>query len=387
MPERPVIVCFAGDAWDGNPHSRHHLMHVLVRDYDVLFVEGLPMRGPMAADRTELRRIWRKLRAPVGLREVEPRLFALRPPPVPPSGRAGRALQLRGARAAIGWAARRARLAGPRISWFSLPNVAPLRGEVGDRASLLYYQDRYDAFTGVDGERLRRHLASLAAGCDVTVATSEPLAGDLRALGAQPVVVPHGVDVARFAAGGPEPADLAGLERPLAGFVGLLDDYVDVAALLATADALDPGTVVLVGGENVDTRELAAHPRVRLLGRRPYETMPAYLAAFDVCLVPFARSALTEGVNPIKLREYLAAGRPVVATPLPAVREYAEVVRLADDPASFAAAVREEVAGAHDPDLVARRRAAVTADSWEAAAERIAVLLAAAQARAGLTVR
>ena len=156
------------------------------------------------------------------------------------------------------------------------------------------------------------------------------------------MVVPHGVDVARFAAGGPEPDDLAGLERPLAGFVGLIDDHVDVPALLATANALERGTVVLVGGDNVATAELASHPRVRLLGQRPYETMPAYLAAFDVCLVPFGRSTLTEGVNPIKLREYLAAGRPVVATPLPAVREYAEVVRLADDPASFAAAVREE---------------------------------------------
>jgi len=62
-------------------------------------------------------------------------------------------------------------------------------------------------------------------------------------------------------------------------------------------------------------------------------------------------------------------------------------VRLADDPASFATAVREEVAGSRDPDLVARRRAAVTADSWQTAAARIAELLAAAQARAGLTVR
>ena len=92
-------------------------------------------------------------------------------------------------------------------------------------------------------------------------------------------------------------------------------------------------------------------------------------------------------MNPIKLREYLAAGRPVVATPLPAVRHYAEVVRLADHPSSFAHAVREEAAGAHTPDLVAARRAAVAAESWEAAAERVAVLLAAAQARAGLTVR
>jgi glycosyltransferase involved in cell wall biosynthesis len=113
-----------------------------------------------------------------------------------------------------------------------------------------------------------------------------------------------------------------------------------------------------------------------LLGRRPYEAMPQYIAAFDCCLVPFAMNRLTEGVNPIKLREYLAAGRPVVSTALPEVRPYADVVELVATPTEFVAAVHRVLAPDYD-DAAARghRRERVAGESWDAAAERIDVLL------------
>src|SRR5437764_717431 len=90
---RPVLICFAGGRWDGNPHSRHHLMRRFSADFEVLFVENLPMRSIAAVDRTELRRIWRKLRAKVGLRTPEPHLHVLGAMPLPPAGRLGQALQ------------------------------------------------------------------------------------------------------------------------------------------------------------------------------------------------------------------------------------------------------------------------------------------------------
>ncbi len=233
---RPVLICFAGDVWDGNPHSRHHLMRRFAGRFDVLFVEGIAMRAPTTADSFEWRRVAAKLRAGTRLRTVEPHLHVLRPPPVPP----GRA-QILTLRAQIRLSLRRLRLDGPRVSWFSLPNVAPLRGHLGERGSILYYQDRYDAFSHVDGDRLRAGLRALAEGCDVAVATAAPLADDLRALGADPIVVPHGVDVERFAGPQATPADLEGLERPLVGFVGLVDDHLSFESFRAVADAPDAG--------------------------------------------------------------------------------------------------------------------------------------------------
>jgi glycosyltransferase involved in cell wall biosynthesis len=287
-----------------------------------------------------------------------------------PPGRA----QVLTLRAQIRLSLRRRRLDGPRVTWFSLPNVAPQRGRLGERGSILYYQDRYDAFSHVDGERLRAGLRSLARGCEVAVATAAPLANDLRALGADPIVVPHGVDVERFAGAHPTPADLGGLERPLVGFVGLVDDHLSFDSFLAVADALDQGTLVVVGGMNVDPSVLR-HPRIRLLGARPYTTIPGYLQAFDCCLIPFAGGRLSEGVNPIKLREYLAAGRPVVSSALPEVEPYADVVALARTPAEFAAAVVGQLAVPDTEAARARRRTRVAGESWDAAAARIEPLL------------
>lgn len=375
MSARPVILCFAGDSWEGNPHSRHHLMRRFAERWDVLFIEGVPMRSLAAGEGGELRRVVAKLRTQVGLRTVERGLHVLRPLPIPPAGPVGRAAQLAGLRIQVAQAKRRLALDGPAVSWFSLPVAAPLRGRLGERGSLFYYQDRYDAFSHVDAVRLRAHVQALARGCEVCVASAEPLAADLRSLGAEPVVVPHGVDGARFAvAHGPVPPYLAGFEAPLVGCVGLVDDHLDFDAIRAVADGLERGTVVMVGGVNAGGERLR-HERIALVGRRPYEEMPGCLHAFDCCLVPFARSRLTQGVNPIKLREYLAAGRPTVATGLPEIEPYREVVELAASPAEFAIKVNAILS---EPDTEAARsgrRERVAGESWDRAAETIEELM------------
>ena len=132
---------------------------------------------------------------------------------------------------------------------------------------------------------------------------------------------------------------------------------------------------MVVGDANTSVDRLR-HPRIALLGRRPYATMPAYIAAFDCCLVPFAVNRLTDAVNPIKLREYLAAGRPVVATPLPEVLPYAEFVELASSPAEFSDGVMAALAPANDEPAARRRRQErVEGETWDVAAEHIRRLL------------
>jgi glycosyltransferase involved in cell wall biosynthesis len=375
MSSRPTLICFAGDRWHGNPHSRHHLMRRFTRDFEVLFVEGLLMRSISELNRIEVRRVWQKLRAGVGLHTPAPSLHVLAAPPIPPAGAVGRLAQLEVLAAMIRFARRRLRLSGTAVTWFSVPVAAPLLSRFGERGSVFFYQDRYEEFSGVNAGRLRTLTAQLARGCDITVATSVELVEDLRRLGADPMLMPHGVEVERFSGDPPVPAELAALERPLVGYVGIIDDYLSLEAITATAEQLDRGTVVLVGRANTDLAMLN-HPRIRLLGFRPYEQIPAYLAAFDCCICPFQINRLTTAVNPIKLREYLAAGRPVVASPLPAVREYADVVEMASGPGEFAMAVSRLLEPSHDtPGARAMRRRRVQAESWDAAAERLRPML------------
>jgi glycosyltransferase involved in cell wall biosynthesis len=372
VPPRPWILCFAGDLWDGNPHSRHHLMRRYAERYDVLFVEGVPMRSLARGGGRELGRVWRKLRAGVSLRTVEPGLHVLRPLPIPPSGRVGRYLQLVALVAQIRWARRKLRLRGPLLSWFSLPVAAPLLGRFGELGSILYYQDRYEAFSHVDAPYLRACLKELARGCDVAVVSAEELGADLRSLGAKPVLVPHGVDVSRFAGSHPMPRDLVALPGPLVGYVGLIDDYLDLELLVRVADRLQEGTLVLVGAANTDVSMLR-HDRIKLLGVRPYESIPAYIAGFDCCLIPFQVNPLTVAVNPIKLREYLAAGRPVVSTPLPEVSQYGDVVTIASRE-NFVGAVIDLLNSSDSESARQSRRLRVAGESWDRAAVAIEAL-------------
>ena len=372
---RPVIICFAGDVWDGRPHSRHYLMRRLAGRYEVLWVDGAFIRSLSKLDRRAWIGLLRKLRR-VSLRTVEPHLHVLNPLPVPPAGRLGRWLRLASLRLQIRLALRRLGLAGERVVWFSLPTVAPLAGRLGERASLFYYQDRYHEFPNVDRAQLEADIRALANHCDVSVASAAALADDLRALGADPVVVPHGVEVGRFAGEHEVPEDVATFERPLVGYVGRVGDHMWMECVVAAAERLERGTVILVGDASTDVSVLS-HPRIKLLGHRPAESMPAYVNAFDCCLIPFIIDPLTEAVNPIKLREYLAAGRPVVSSAMPEVIPYGNAVSLAETPDQFADAVVAVLAdpGADTADVRARRRARVADESWDAAAARVRELV------------
>lgn len=347
-------------------------MRRYAKRYEVLFIESVPMRAPALAETGEFRRIWRKLRGGVGLRTVEPGLHVLRPLPIPPSGRIGRYLQRAALAAQIRWARRRLGLRGPMLSWFSLPVAAPLLGRLGEQGSILYYQDRYDAFSHVDARYLRACLEQLARGCDVAVASAEELAADLRSLGANPALVPHGVDVERFAGEHPPPTDLRALPRPLVGYVGLLDDYLDLELLAQLADRLQEGTLVLVGAANTDV-SILRHPRIELLGARPYALIPAYVLSFDCCLIPFLVNRLTVAVNPIKLREYLAAGRPVVSTRLPEVARYSDVVSVVARE-DFVDAVVDVLNSSDLEGAREARRLRVAGESWERVAASIETL-------------
>src|SRR5262249_34487752 len=133
------------------------------------------------------------------------------------------------------------------------------------------------------------------------------------------------------------PADIRDLPRPIIGFYGLVAEWVDLEAMRQVALLYPHGSVVILGDtNNADTGSLRALSNVHFLGHRAYSELPGYCKAFDVALLPFLRNELTENANPLKLREYLAAGLPVVATDIPEARALAHYgILLAKGPADF----------------------------------------------------
>lgn len=367
----PPIVCFAND-WRGDPTSKHHIMRTYAEHTDVVWVESAGMRRPQLSRATDIRRIGARLRRSFGgLKREQERLSVLSPLSLPLPGN-----DLAGAVNAslYQWSVRstldRLGLSRDPLLWVYTPTVAPYLGRMR-RSGLVYHcVDRWWAFADYDTEVMRRCHADLCRRADVVFASAGELLEDCLQFTSNAHLVRHGVEWDHFAQAAlspPEPpADIADITGPILGFFGLIHEWIDQEMLCSLADAIPEATLVLIGKVQIDVSRLERKANIRLLGQKPYSELPAYSGAFDVGLIPFEINELTMAVNPIKLREYLSAGMPVVATALPEIELLTSnpMLRTARTSEEFIAATRSFLHEAIDGE--ARKRAAISmaAESW-----------------------
>jgi glycosyltransferase involved in cell wall biosynthesis len=192
----------------------------------------------------------------------------------------------------------------------------------------------------------------------------------------------HGVEIDHFArvADRPEPADIAAIPHPRVGFFGQIEaENVDFELVERLAQQIPEAHFVMIGRVAADVSHLSRYPNVHFLGWRDYELVPSYGQFFDVAICPKPASRWVASVNPIKLKEYLALGLPVVSTHFGGADRFAEVVAFADSKEDFVAAVAAAIAG-RGPSDARRRREFVADASWTARAEQLIELLASARA-------
>jgi len=362
------IICFAKD-WSEDPTSNNHVMRLLARKNRVLWLNSISTRAPKLSSSSDLEKIARKVRdfsrGPV---EVAPNLFIYTPIVVPFPHMPG-AATINQAILRITLAALRRQLGMQEYQlWSFLPTAQPYLGMPGEQLAVYYCTDEWSRFSHVDGERIARMERDLCRQADVVFTTARTLWNHKRHYNAETHLALHGVDHQHFARAldeeTPLPDDLRDCEGPVIGFFGLVHDWIDLRLLAHLARRRPDWTVAVIGKANVDLAPLEGLPNVRLLGRRPYEELPRYCKAFSVGVMPFVLNELTSNVNPIKMREYLSAGLPVVSTDLPEVRGYSESVRVAHSPDDFVRACEEAIA-ADDTVMRRRRSEAMVGESWE----------------------
>ncbi|MEX2139916.1 MAG: glycosyltransferase [Pirellulales bacterium] len=327
LPEAPPlhgrdIICFSHD-WTGDPLSRTHLMRLLARDNRILWVNSIGSRAPKLS-KADARRAFRKLTAAAQpMREVEQNIFVINPLMIPAYGSK---LIGRLNRRLLAWqvarAARRLNFSRP-INWTSNPAAAVVAGAFNEEQLIYHCVDENSAFSGVSADAIASLENQLLRKADLVVVTAERLYQSKSKISHRTILIRHGVDHEHFRrALDPDlavPSDVASLRRPILGFFGLIADWVDTELLAKVASRFPQASLVLLGKATTDVGSLQALSNVRLLGRKPYEELPAYCKAFDVGLMPFRINELTLNANPLKVREYLAAGLEVVSTAIPEV--------------------------------------------------------------------
>src|SRR6185503_9649713 len=292
-----------------------------------------------------------------------------------------RALNARLYRVTLRRELRRLGLSSTPLIWTYLPHIAPLIRDM-PRGLLIYHcVDRWSEFEDYDGALMNRLEAELCRSADLVFASAEDLADRCREYSANVHYLPHGVDYAHFARAleeGPIPADLAAIPEPRVGLFGLIHEWVDVDLIRALAERL-PYSFVLIGESKAPLDALRGVGNVVHLGRRPYESLPDYCRGFQAAIVPFRRTALTRSVNPIKLREYAAAGLPVVSTDLPEVVRCGDIATCASDVDSWVAALRRAVERGGDQAERRKQSEHVRGQDWGELSRRMADLVASAR--------
>jgi glycosyltransferase involved in cell wall biosynthesis len=363
------IVYFGNEWFAENRTSSHHIARRLPEHCPVLYVDSPGLRPPRATGR-DLRRLVDKVRQ--ALRRptpLAPRLWHCTIPQVPFRRTPGvDALNRRFGR----WAARRAIAAvgfERWLSWFVVPHPGFLAGTLDEEFVVYYCIDDYAAHPGVEIEAITAADTALARRADQVFVASTALLDLKRAENPSTAFAPHGVDAALFArAADPAtrmPDRAAALRHPVVGFFGLLGDWIDVELLAHLGRARPEWTLLIVGGVATDVSPLARLPNVVLAGAQPYDTLPAWARAFDVAVIPYRLTRQVRHASPLKLREYLATGKPVVSVPTPEVERFASHVRLARTPPEFLRAVEQSLED-HDEAARSARMESVRNMSWEA---------------------
>jgi glycosyltransferase involved in cell wall biosynthesis len=366
----PPIVYLGNDWFADNRTSSHHMARQLAKRTRVLYLEVPGLRAPHATAR-DIRRIGVKVGRAFG-RRVEPieNLVVRTVLQLPSHGsKFARDLNTIASSAYASVAAHREGLSDP-IVWCTVPHVAKFARRL--RRSLLVYHciDDYSALPGVNVSAIRALDEELSESADLVIAASKPVFEAKQRQNRSVLLMPHGVDVDHFARAQDEtltpPDDILTLRRPIVGFYGLIESWIDLQLVDYVAARIPHATFVMIGRTAVPPDQLPVRDNVLFLGPRPYESLPSYGRLFDVAIIPYKLTDQVIAANPLKLREYLAMGLPIVSVSTPEIDQFADVVNVTRSRDEFLGGVRAALERPRDPAQIARRMSAVADVSWQA---------------------
>ena len=265
------------------------------------------------------------------------------------------------------------------VLWLNPHSAVHMVGKMGERAAIYDITDDWTTLSQSPRltQLIQRQDAELCRRADAVIVCSQRLLELKQGLNSLVHLIPNGVDAEHYRAvldgSGPLPAQASHWPRPVLGYTGSIHpDRVDIGLVQQVAGQLNGGSIVLIGpnflrGE--DLARLQSCGNVFFTGPVSYSEIPNYMRAFDVCITPHRMTPFTESLNPIKLWEYLAAGKPIVSTDVAGFRDYPGFVRIARDANGFIRALREALQ--ENGTVAQKRRQEAGLHSWQVRVDQI----------------
>lgn len=370
MLEKQQIICISSVDWEPLFTRKQQVMSRLPNSNTILYVEPpITLISPLKDKAMWFKwKMWCR-----GLRRLNENIWLWSPPVTLPFGNKYRWIN----RFNQWWqgvflnkAVRKLGFHKP-IVWTYMPNSADIV-ELLEHSLLIYdCVDEHSEYTGlIDKTVMLEMERDLLEPCDLVFVTAIGLYESKKPFNPNTYYLPNAANVEHFmkaqSAETRVPADIAAIKGPVIGFVGVIQDWVDLDLIQAAAQAHPEWSVVLVGpvGVGIDVGRLQTLPNVFFLGRKPVADLPGYIKGFDICLNPFRMNELTKNVSPLKFYEYLASGKPIVTVDMPGIRDFADVVEVAGSAEEWVAcierALREETPAKKEARLNRARE-----NSWE----------------------
>lgn len=379
------IICFGGeDWWYHHPHSKAHLMRKFARAGNkVIFVNSISMGLPGLAHKDLLPRITRKLRSYSKLaRQTDEGITVVSPASLPFFGSAtARAINRNLLSSQIKTLARSRGLIKP-ILWIAIPTAAEVIGRLDESLVVYHVSDKYDANTmdhATNPEKIRALHEFAIDNADLIFYSGRKLFNENTRARERSYLLEQGVDYdhwSRVGNGGlNEAPEVARIPHPRLGYFGAIEPWlVDQQLIRQAADQRPDWQWVFIGNRSRGL-EIEALPNTHFLPPVSYDELPSYAAGFDVCVLPWeTEQAFTSYGSAIKVREYLATGKPVVISPLPEYENMQHVLKIARSRDQFIDMVSEALAD-HDPENARLRRQSVASGTWDARANWVSDLI------------
>ena len=368
------IICLASAMWDDNWVNAQHIMSRLAKTNRVLYIETTGLRAP-STKRRDFKKIINRLRSfTKGTKKINNNLYVVPPytfpyyhnPIIKKINDFFLELQIKRL-------IKKFNLKNP-ILWVFLPTGEGLIGRFDEKLSIYYCVDEYSENPGVPKETIIRMENNLLQKADLVVTISPQLFQDKKEKKPNTIYLPNVADVEKFSKASkcPEiPKEIAQVPKPIIGYVGNISNYkVNIPLLIDIAQKNPQWSIVLIGpvghgDPTTDITLLKNISNVYLMGSKPYNSLPCYLAAFDVAIIPFHENKYTLSSYPLKFHEYLAAGKKIVTPPLPAFRDYHDIVHFATTSDEFIAKIEIALKREITQKEQERRNAILKANSWE----------------------
>jgi glycosyltransferase involved in cell wall biosynthesis len=357
-------------------------MSRLSRHNKILWINSIGLRTPTFSS-ADASRILSKVKSFFnGIERVNQNLWVISPVVIPfHKWRAVKSINTLILRIQLGYYIRKLGMKNI-VFWTFLPNTANLLGVFKPFFSVYYITDDFTKFEGYPAEAIRKMERDLIEKSDCIIASAKELSRKKQHGGKIIHTVNHGVNHAHFAraltvSGDEIPEDIRNINHPLLGFYGEINSWIDLPLIAEAARKRPQWSFVLIGRVGVEAGNidyLKRIPNVYFLGQKNYRELPFYCAAFDAALIPMKVNDLTVCVNPLKLREYLAAGVPVISAPLPEVQPYADAVSFAGTADELVAAF-EEMNKKGKKEHSRRLSKRVEAEGWDGKVEEISGII------------